>query len=85
MADFISNLLFVFQRLNWLSVLDILLVASIFFALLYSLRDTQAMALLRGVIFLFVLLAFFHPITTPPRGLFERLFPFFFRHKDDQP
>ncbi len=57
MADFISNLLFVFQRLNWLSVLDILLVAAIFFALLSSLRDTQAMALLRGVIFLFVLLA----------------------------
>lgn len=57
MADFINNILFVFQRLNWLSLLDILLVAVIFFALLYSLRDTQAMALLRGVIFLFVLLA----------------------------
>jgi len=56
-ADFINNILFVFQRLNWLSLLDILLVAAIFFALLYSLRDTQAMALLRGVIFLFVLLA----------------------------
>jgi len=56
-ADFISNLLFVFQRLNWWSVLDILLVAAIFFALLYSLRDTQAMALLRGVIFLFILLS----------------------------
>jgi diadenylate cyclase len=56
-ADFISNLLFVFQRLNWISVLDIFLVAAIFFGLLYSLRDTQAMALLRGMIFLFVLLA----------------------------
>lgn len=54
MADFISNLLFVFERLNWLSVLDILLVAGIFFALLYSVRDTQAMSLLRGIIFLFV-------------------------------
>jgi diadenylate cyclase len=53
-ADFISNLLFVFERLNWLSVLDILLVAGIFFALLYSVRDTQAMSLLRGIIFLFV-------------------------------
>ena len=57
MSDFISNLLFVFERLNWLSVLDILLVAAIFFGLLYSLRDTQAMSLLRGMIFLFVLLA----------------------------
>lgn len=57
MADFLSNLLFVFQRLNWLSVLDILLVALIFFSLLYALRDTQAMALLRGAIFLIVALA----------------------------
>jgi diadenylate cyclase len=54
-ADFISNLLFVFERLNWLSVLDIALVAAIFFGLLYSLRDTQAMSLLRGMILLFVL------------------------------
>jgi len=54
-ADFISNLLFVFERLNWLSVLDVLLVAGIFFLLLYSVRDTQAMSLLRGLIFLFVL------------------------------
>ena len=66
MADFLSNLLFVFQRLNWLSVLDILLVASIFFALLYSLRDTQAMALLRGVIFLFVLLALLTSLVSLP-------------------
>ena len=55
MADFISNLLFVFERLNWLSVLDILLVAAIFFGLIYSMRDTQAMTLLRGMLFLFVL------------------------------
>jgi diadenylate cyclase len=65
-ADFISNLLFVFQRLNWLSVLDILLVVGIFFGLLYSLRDTQAMALLRGVIFLFVLLALLTSLVSLP-------------------
>lgn len=52
MADFLSELLFIFQRLNWLSVLDILLVASIFFGLLYLVRDTQAMMLLRGIIFI---------------------------------
>jgi len=56
MANFLDNLFFIFQRLNWLSVLDILLVTLIFFALLYSLRDTQAMVLLRGVIFLIVAL-----------------------------
>lgn len=66
MADFISNLLFVFERLNWLSVLDILLVAGIFFALLYSLRDTQAMSLLRGMIFLFVLLALLTSLVALP-------------------
>src|SRR5512134_3375131 len=56
MANFLNNILFIFQRLNWLSVLDILLVTLIFFVLLYSLRDTQAMVLLRGVIFLVVAL-----------------------------
>ena len=56
MANFLNNILFIFQRLTWLSVLDILLVALIFFAVMYSLRDTQAMVLLRGVIFLIVAL-----------------------------
>jgi diadenylate cyclase len=56
MANFLNNILFIFQRLNWMSVLDILLVTLIFFILLYSLRDTQAMVLLRGVIFLVVAL-----------------------------
>src|SRR5919204_4268528 len=56
MANFLNNILFIFQRLNWLSVLDILLVTLIFFVVLYSLRDTQAMVLLRGMIFLIVAL-----------------------------
>ena len=56
MANFLNNLLFIFQRINWLSLLDILLVTLIFFVVLYSLRDTQAMVLLRGVIFLVVAL-----------------------------
>jgi diadenylate cyclase len=56
MANFLNNILFIFQRLNWLSVLDILLVTLIFFVILYWLRDTQAMVLLRGVIFLVVAL-----------------------------
>ena len=56
MANFLNNILFIFQRLNWLSILDILLVTCIFFLVLFSLRDTQAMVLLRGVIFLVVAL-----------------------------
>ncbi|HET9908929.1 MAG TPA: diadenylate cyclase CdaA [Anaerolineales bacterium] len=56
MANFLDNIFFIFQRLSWLSLLDILLVTLIFFVLLYSLRDTQAMVLVRGVIFLVVAL-----------------------------
>jgi diadenylate cyclase len=56
-TNFLNDLLFIFQRLNWLSVVDILLVTLIVFVLLYALRDTQALVLLRGVLFLVVLLA----------------------------
>lgn len=56
MTEFINNLFFIFQRISWLSLLDILLVTLIFFALLYTLRDTQAMALLRGIILIVVAL-----------------------------
>jgi diadenylate cyclase len=55
-TEFLNNLFFIFQRLNRLSVIDILLVTFIFFGLLYSLRDTQAMVLLRGVIMLVILI-----------------------------
>ncbi len=57
MTELLNDLFFIFQRLNWLSVIDILLVTLVFFALLYLVRDTQAMVLLRGVISLIVLLA----------------------------
>lgn len=57
MTEFFSDILFIFQRLNWLSVIDILLVTLILFALLYLMRDTQAMVLLRGVISILVLFA----------------------------
>jgi len=53
-TEFLNNLFFIFQRISWLSLFDILLVTLIFFGLLHSLRDTQAMALLRGMILLVV-------------------------------
>ncbi|MBK7320236.1 MAG: TIGR00159 family protein [Anaerolineales bacterium] len=56
MTEILNNVFFIFQRISWLSVLDIMLVTLIFFGLLYSLRDTQAMALLRGMILLVVAL-----------------------------
>jgi diadenylate cyclase len=56
-TDFLNDLLFIFQRLDWLNVVDILLVTLIFFIVLYTLRDTQALVLMRGVLFLVILLA----------------------------
>jgi diadenylate cyclase len=52
----ISNLVFIFERLNWLSVVDILLVTAVFFGILLILRDTQAIVLLRGALLLLALL-----------------------------
>ncbi|OGN72267.1 MAG: TIGR00159 family protein [Chloroflexi bacterium GWB2_49_20] len=59
-------MIFIFQRLNWLGVIDILLVTLIFYGLLYLLRDTQAMVLLRGVIVLFVLTALLTSLVNLP-------------------
>lgn len=57
MTELLNDLFFIFQRLNWFSVIDIVLVTLVFYSLLYLVRDTQAMVLLRGAIFLVVLLA----------------------------
>jgi diadenylate cyclase len=65
-TDFLSNILFFFERLNWLSLVDIFLVTLIFFILLYILRDTQAMTLLRGVLFLVVFIIFLTSILDLP-------------------
>jgi diadenylate cyclase len=65
-TEILSNLVFIFQRLDWLGVIDILLVTLIFFGLLYLLRDTQAMVLLRGVILLFVLTALLTSLVNLP-------------------
>ena len=55
MQAFLDNLVFVFQRLTWTSVVDILLVTLIFFVILVWLRDTRAMALINGIVFLLVI------------------------------
>ncbi len=51
-----SDILWVFSRLHFSDVVDILLVTAIFFALLQLIKGTQAVQLLRGVI-IFILLA----------------------------
>lgn len=50
--DLLTEVSFLLQRLNWMSLLDLLLVTLVLFGVLLLLRDTQAMVLLRGVVLL---------------------------------
>lgn len=54
---FLDNIVFIFQRMTWLDVIDLFLVTLVFFLLLQFLRDTQAIVLLRGALFLIVLVS----------------------------
>ena len=45
-----SNFIYALSRLDWLSLLDILLVAVIIYAVLYVIRGTPAVQLLRGLL-----------------------------------
>jgi diadenylate cyclase len=65
-TDLISNLLFIFQRLDWLGVIDILLVTFVFFGVLYLVRGTQAMILLRGIILVLVLITLITSVANLP-------------------
>jgi len=56
-SDLLNEIAYIFQRLNWLSVLDLFLVTIVVYAVLQLLRDTQVMVLLRGVIIIIVLLS----------------------------
>lgn len=56
MADLLSEIIFIFQRLNWLSLLDLALVTLVFFIILMVLRDTQANVLMRGVVLVVIFL-----------------------------
>ncbi len=55
--NLITNLVFIFERLDWLDLVDLALVTLVFFGILLLLRDTQAAVLLRGVFFLIVLIS----------------------------
>jgi len=66
----INNLLdslgFLFERVNWLSVVDLALVTLIFFGILLLLRDTQAVLVLRGVLLLVVLVSLLSSLEVLP-------------------
>ena len=66
MIEFLNNALFIFERLNWLGIIDILLVTVIFFGVLYLVRDTQAMIILRGIILILVLFALLTSLVNLP-------------------
>lgn len=51
----VSRLTWLLERLNWLDLFDILLVAAIFYGLLMVLRRTQAVLVLRGMVIVAVL------------------------------
>ncbi len=51
------DLLWFIERITWIDLLDILLVATIFFVILYLVRRTRAVPLLRGIILLIILLS----------------------------
>ena len=66
MSKFITDLLFLFERVTWNSLVDILLVTIIFYTILYLLRDTQAEVILRGVILLIIIMGFITSIVNLP-------------------
>lgn len=64
--SFLNDLIFLFQRLNWISALDIILVTVVIFVVLIIVRDTQAVVLLRGVVFLIILLSLLTTLVNLP-------------------
>jgi len=56
-SNIIDNILFIFDRLTWESILDIALVTAIFFFLLVFLRKSQAIVLIRGIILLIIVIS----------------------------
>ncbi len=66
MQELIDNLIFIFQRFTWSSVLDIVLVTIVFALVLYLLRGTEAFTLLRGVFVVVVLVILLTTIVSLP-------------------
>lgn len=57
MNEILVEISLLFSRLDWLSVIDILLVTLTIYGLLALVRGTQAVVLLRGIIFLVIIIA----------------------------
>jgi diadenylate cyclase len=66
MDDLISEIVFLIQRINWLTLVDLFLVSAIFYFLLMMLKDTQAQTLTRGVIFIIILISLLTTLVNLP-------------------
>jgi diadenylate cyclase len=62
----VGELAALFQRFDWFSLIDVIIVALIVFGLLYLVRGTQAAPLLRGVIILGVIFGILGSIESLP-------------------
>lgn len=62
----LSNLYFIFERLDWVNLIDLALVTLVFFSILLLLRGTQAVVLLRGVFLLILLVSLFTTLDVLP-------------------
>ncbi len=66
MDEFISEIAFLIQRVNWLTLVDLFLVSAIFYIILMLLKDTQAQTLTRGVIFVVILISLLTTLVNLP-------------------
>lgn len=66
MSDLLNEFFFLFQRLNWLSLVDIFLVALIIFVVLKAVQGTQAVVLMRGVILVVIVLSLLTSLVNLP-------------------
>jgi len=66
MLDILSEIVFLIQRVNWLTVIDLLLVTIIFYVILLMLRDTQAQTLMRGVFFVIIAISLLTTLVNLP-------------------
>lgn len=66
MEDLLLEIVFLIQRVNWLTIIDLILVSGIFYVILMLLRDTQAQTLMRGVIFIIVLISLLTTLVNLP-------------------
>jgi len=66
LTNFINDLSLLFQRLNWLNILDIFLVTAIIFTILQLISRTKAAVILRGVIILVIFLSILTSIVKLP-------------------